>query len=296
MEKSILTDAVKNSGGARQLGDEIDGILDKINFIEDIGKYSKLIRSISSANDKSNFLADVFEATFAFQFESSGLPLEYEVKQSATNSSSIDFLRRVDSGLSIYLEARLLQQDYMTNQSISDQLDTSPFYQIAKNGNDDHDSIVRLQNVILGKVQKKDGTPIKFLTVEDGIVNIVVIGVSELILGAIDIYDCLLSTHGDTYVAEDYQRGIFGLFQRPSTEYPIHIQNVAKSYEHIRNTLSGVLFAFKESNGGLLNYNLEHYMICNPNLVDQELSKKICSEITQAIPIKKFAECPLRCL
>lgn len=284
LEKETLLTVIGKFGDAYD--DDVEGLLKKLNFIESTGKYGKLIRSILSANDESNFLADVFEATFAYQFEASNLPLEYEVKQDKTNGSSIDFLRHTELGLSIYLEARLLQQDYATSQSIKDQLDTNQFYQIAKNGDDDHDSIVRLQNVILSKVQKKDGTPIKFLTTEDSIVNIVVIEVSELILGAIDIFDCLLATLGDPCVEEVYRRGIFGLFQQPRKEYSEHIQAVAKSYEHIRNTLSGVLFAFKVPNGGLLDYNLEHYMIWNSSLVDPELAKKVCSDVAQAVPNK----------
>ncbi|VAW79042.1 hypothetical protein MNBD_GAMMA12-356 [hydrothermal vent metagenome] len=282
MDKKKLVNVIGKFGAAHN--EDIEGLLVKLNFIENNGKYGRLIKSISSANDKSNFFADVFEATFAYQFEASNLPLKYEVKQDNTNNSSIDFLRRTNSGISIYLEARLLQQDYATTQSIKDQLDANQFYRIAKNGSDEHDAIVRLQNVILSKVQKKDGTPVKFLTVDDDSVNIVVIEVSELVLGTIDIHDCLLSTHGDPYVEDVYRRGIFGLFQQPREEYSEFILGLAKFYEHIRKTLSGVLFVFKKQYGGFLDYRLEHYMVWNPNLVDQELAKKVCREISQAVP------------
>lgn len=284
MDKKTLTSLVDNFGGA--FDEEIDGLLEKLNFIEKTGKYNKLIKSISSANNKSNFLADVFEATFAYQFEIAGLPLEYEVKQDATDPSSIDFLRRTEEGLLVYLEARLLQQEFSKTKEIKDQLEEYQFYKAIMNGKNEHDAIVRLQSVILSKIQKKNGAPVKFLILDDSIVNIVVIEVSELILGCIDIHDCLLSTHGDPYVEEVYRRGIFGLFQQPCDQYPEHIQCVATRYEHIRNTLSGVLFAFKEQNSSLLNYNLEHYMVWNPKLVDKELAKKVCDEIVQAVPIK----------
>jgi len=284
MDKKLLHAIVDKFDGTYD--EEIEGLLKKLNFIEHTGKYDRLINSILSANDKSNFLADVFEASFAFQFESSNLPLEYEVKQDKTDNSSIDFLRRMDSGTSIYLEARLLQQDYTTNQSIKDQLDNNNFYRVGMNGNDAHDSIVRLQNVIVSKVQKKDGTPTKFLRIDKNTVNIVVIDVSELILGAIDLHDCLLTTHGDPYVEEVYRRGIFGLFQEPLSGYPKVIEQIAKSYKHIRSTLHGVLFIFKAKNSGLLNYSLEHYITWNPYLVDQKLIEKVYSEIIQAIPIK----------
>jgi len=284
MDKKMLHAIADKFGGTYD--EEIAGLLKKLNFIEETGKYGRLINSLLSANDKSNFLADVFEASFAFQFESANLPLEYEVKQDETNNSSIDFLRRMDSGTSIYLEARLLQQDYATNQSIKDQLDNNNFYRIGMNGNHNHDSIIRLQNVIVSKVQKKDGTPTKFLRIDKDIVNIVVIDVSELILGAIDLHDCLLATHGDPYVEEVYRQGIFGLFQESLSGYPKVIEQIAKSYEHIRSTLHGVLFLFKAKNSGLLNYNLEHYMIWNPYLVDQKLIEKVSSEIIRAVPNK----------
>ena len=285
MDKSTLHTVVEKFGGTDD--DEIEGLLEKLNYIENTGKYGRLMKSISSANDKSNFLADVFEATFAFQFESSKLSLEYEVKQNATDNSSIDFLRRMGSGISIYLEARLLQQDNATDQSIRNQLESNNFYQIAMNGNDDHDSIIRLQNVILSKVQKKDGTPTKFLRVDKDIVNIVVIDVSDLILGTIDFYDCLLATHGDPYVEEVYRRGVFGLFQEPLSGYPQEIKKIAISYKHIRNTLSGILFLFKSKNSGLLDYALEHYLIWNPILANHAHVEEVCSEIKRAIPIRQ---------
>ena len=215
------------------------------------------------------------------------MSLEYEVKQDEADNSSIDFLRRMDSGVSIYLEARLIQQDNNTNQSIKDQLECSDFYQISMNGNDDHNSIVRLQSVIRSKVQKVDGTPTKFLRVGNDIVNIVVIDVSDLILRAIDYYDCLLATHGDPSVEEVYRRGIFGLFQEPLAEHPQGIQEIARSCEHIRSILSGVLFIFKSRNSGFLNFDLEHYIVWNPIAVNHAHVEEVCSEIDRAIPVRR---------
>lgn len=269
MDKATLVAAIQNSGGAGQTDDQVDGLLTKLAYLEHAGRYGKLLASVASANDKSNLLAAIFEVTFAFHFERAGLPLEYEVKQDDDNSSSIDFVQRLASGISVYFEARLLQQDNATRESIKEQLQKSCFYRIAMNGKDEHDAIVRLQRVILSKVQKHDGTPTKFLRVAADVVNIVVVDVSDLIAGAIDVHDCLLSTHGDPAVPEDCRRGIFGLFQEPSPEYPEPIQAVAKSYEHIRSTLSAVLFLFKSRGSGVLDYRLEHYITWNPKLVDR---------------------------
>ena len=99
MDKEVLQAVVEKFGGTHD--EEIEGLLNKINFIEDTRKYGRLMKSILLANNKSNFLADVFEVTFAFQFESVKLPLKYEVQQDETDNSSIDFLRQIDSGISI---------------------------------------------------------------------------------------------------------------------------------------------------------------------------------------------------
>lgn len=284
MDKNTLRSVIEKFGSVSD--DEVEGLLTKLNCIENTGQYGDLLKSILSENDKSNFLAFIFEATVAFQFESSGLSLEYEVKQDETNGSSIDFLRRMDSGVSIYLEARLLQQEKAIGESIQKQLENYEFYQIAMNGNDDRKSIIRLQSVILSKVQKKDGTPRKFLRVYKDNVNIVIIDVSDLMLGTVDVDDCLLATHGDPYVEEIYRRGIFGLFQEPSDGYPPEIKNLARSFGHIRSTLNGVLFLFKSMNSGMIDYKLEHYLIWNPNLADHSHIDAVCSEIKQAIPIR----------
>ena len=290
MDKAKLLSALKSSGGAVQPDVEVDGLLAKLESLEQTGRYRRLVQSIESANNKSNFLASVFECTFAFQFESSGLQLKYEVKQDDAAGSSIDFLLNAACGKLIYFEARLILQDDATSQFITKQLEKSNCYQIGmvtmNDKHDELDAIVRLQNIILSKIQKKDGTPTKFLRVADNIVNIVVVDVSDLILGTIDVYDCLLATHGDPAVDKIYKRGIFGLFQEAAPGCSTQIQTIATSYEHVRNTLSGVLFLFKKRGCCVLDYKLEHYMMWNHQRIDSIRAASICAEITKAIPMR----------
>jgi hypothetical protein len=255
-QRATLLAAINNSGGAEQPDDEVGRLLEKLTHLDKTRKFGRLMNAVASANDKNNFLASVLEATFAFQFESARLPLEYEVKQAEDKSRSIDFLRKTASGITGDFATRLLQQENATMLAIDAQLQQSPFYQIAMDGQDEHDAIVRLQGVILSKVQKPDGTPTKFLRVAPDIVNLVVIDVSDLILGAIDLDDCLLATHGDPAVRDEHRRGIFGLFQEPLAEYPERIQAVAKTFEHMRRTLSGILFLFRSHGSGVLDYQL----------------------------------------
>ena len=286
MDKATLMATIKNSGCAEQPDSDVDGLLEKLTYLENTGRYGRLMDNIASANDKSNFLASVLEATFAFQFESADLSIEYEVKQDDDKSSSIDFLRKSETGALTYFEARLLQQDDDTTKSIKEQLEKSPFYQVAMDGRDEHDAIIRLQSVIISKVQKRDGTPIKFLRVEPDIVNLVVIDVSDIILGMFDVADCLLVTHGDPAVNVEHRRGIFGLFQDPLPEYPEQIRTIAKTFDHIRSTLSGVLFLFRCRGSTVLDYRVEQYLIWNPKMMDRERAKAICAEISAAVPMK----------
>lgn len=283
MDKQTLIAAIKNSGGADRPDEEVDALLVKLDILHQTSRYTRLLNCIASANDKSNLLAAVFEATFAYQFEVAGLPLEYEVKQDKNDNSSIDFLRRMNSGVSIYFEARLLQQDLATTVSIQTQLQQSKFYQAAMNGQMEHDAIVRLQSTILSKVQKADGTQTKFFRVAADSLNIVVIDASDLILGMLDIADCMLATHGDPSVRKECRRNIFGLFQEPDLAYPAQIPAIAEHFERIRNTLSGVLFLFKSRGSGVINYTLEHYMIWNPRLIDVVCAQDVNSEISRAI-------------
>jgi hypothetical protein len=118
MDKATLMATIKNSGGAEQPDSDVDGLLEKLTYLENTGRYGRLMDNIASANDKSNFLASVLEATFAFQFESADLPLQYEVKQDDDKSSSIDFLRKSETGALTYFEARLLQQDDDTTKCV----------------------------------------------------------------------------------------------------------------------------------------------------------------------------------
>ena len=70
---------------------QIEGQLAKLQALGATGRYGALLKGIVATNEKSNFLALPLEATFAYQFESVGLPLGYEVKQVTDQTSPIDF-------------------------------------------------------------------------------------------------------------------------------------------------------------------------------------------------------------
>jgi hypothetical protein len=288
IKKHDFLEAIDRSGGAKQPDNEVDAVLVKLAYLEKLGRYDRLIRTILNANNKCNFIAAIFEATFAYQFELAGIALEYEVNHAGSDNSSIDFSFKTHSRKSVFLELHLLQQEASTTKLINDQLELFGCYKARKDGADENKTILRLQGVILNKVQKSDGKPTKFFDVNDEVVNIVVIDLTDLIFGMVDINDCLLVAHGDSAVGEKYQRGVFGLFQKANSSHSEQIQRIAKSFEHIRNKLSGVLFCFRSSKVSALNYDLKQYIVWNPNLLGKALAKDVLVEITRALPMRKW--------
>lgn len=284
ISRATLEAAIKKSGGVQQPNDQVEGLLAKLAYLEATGRYSKLLATFANANNKSNFLAFLLEVSFGYQFEAAGMPLAYEIKQSADNASSIDFKLDAQNGATVFFELRLLQQDQQTAKDIAHQLRANQIYQITKNGRGEQTDILRLQSTILSKVQKRDGTPIKFLISTTGFVNIVVVCVSDILLGMPDKFDCLLAMYGDPEVPEHCQRGIFGLFQEAYPGWPAHIQARATLYAHIRNTLHGVLFVFRPKGSAALAYGLEQVTVWNRALISVDQATPLMAQIIAALP------------
>ena len=263
MDKEALRCAITRSGGGQNPINEIDTFLPRIELLQQAGRYSLLLSQLFAANDKSNFLALILEVNFAYQFESRGLALTYEVKQAPEHKSSIDFLRVLPSGDHVYLEVRLLQE----GQSV----------------HGDQDAIIRIQSAILSKVQNANGAPTKFLSTAANAVNIVVIDASSSISGMLDFPDCVLATNGDPHVEEVFRRGLFGIFQEDRPAYPEHIHTLAAKYERVRQTLHGVLFLFRPDTE-LLAYQIEQYLIWNPTLVERQRAGYIYEDVSTALP------------
>ena len=286
MDEKTLTSVIENSGGGPNALEEVGALLARISYLESTGRYRSLVSQLAKVNDKSNLLALVLEVNFAYQFESRHRALTYEVRQNPQHNSSVDFLRKLPGDGKVFFELRLLQTAQPIAESVNAQLKASGTYQIALDGQDQQDEVVRIQNVILSKVQDKSGKPIKFFSTSADAVNIVVIDATDSILGAIDIHDCLLATHGDSGVEEAYRAGIFGLFQQPRPEYPQRIHDLAAKYEHIRGRLHGVLFLFRKRRAGILVYDLEQFLIWNPTLIQRERASVVVEDVVAAIPIR----------
>jgi hypothetical protein len=203
VNKQVLEDAMIRSGWPRVWEDQLDGLWSKIQRLSSRREYQRLLLNIRNSNDKSNLVASILEVTFAYQFESVGIELDYEVKQDPSHPSSVDFRWKASPGLTVYIETRLLQQDKATTDSMDSQLRAVNAWSVAKDGDDERKDIIRVQQVILEKVQKEDGTPTKFFSGKQGTINIVSVDISQIILGMFDHDDCLLVGQGVQLAAAD---------------------------------------------------------------------------------------------
>lgn len=286
MNKQELIDAIRNSGGKQSALAEVDDLWPRVELLQNTGRYGALLSQLAATNDKSNFLALVLEVNFAYQFESQGSQLAYEVKQDAGKPSTVDFFRQTVTGKRVYLELRLLQQRKSITTMIDDQLLKHGIYRLLLGGDDEKREVERLQGTILAKVQDGKGRPIKFFSTEPDTLNVVVVDVSDTILGTIDVYDCLLATYGDPAVDEVYRRDLFGLFQQDKVEYPKRIHDLAAKYAHIRSRVHGVLFLFREPGSGILAYGLQQYTVWNRALVTEQIAQQVYPDLSTAIPVR----------
>jgi hypothetical protein len=283
VNKQALIDAIRNFGGAQGALDEVDELWVRVDYLQKTGRYGALISQVAVTNDRSNFLALTLEINFAYQFESSGRELQYEVSQDAQQNSTIDFLRVFPEGEQVFLELRLIQQPQDIADSIAGQIDNRERYTIALNAEDDQDAVVRIQRNVLSKVQDKTGNPIKFLSVAKNAINIVAVDIADCMLGMMDIHDCMLACQGDSGVEEPYRRGVFGLFQPDMPHFTQSIHDLAKRYAYIRGTIHGILFLDRVG-VKILTYRLCHYLVWNPALIDEPTARRILADVSTAIP------------
>ncbi|MCX8492445.1 MAG: hypothetical protein ORN54_15415, partial [Cyclobacteriaceae bacterium] len=186
----------------------------------------------------------------------------------------------------VYFELQLQQQDKPTSDGINKQLETGPSYSVVKDGPGEAGDIFRLQSTILRKVQKPDGTPVKFSHVGPGILNIVVVCISDILLGMPDIFDCLLTLYGDSEVPGHCWRGVFGLFQDANIADTDEFRARAVKYAHVKSTVHGVLFLFRPKGSGGLDYQLQQIMVWNRCLASADQAKGLTEQISEALPVK----------
>lgn len=264
--------------------DLINDFREKLELLFDVGNYNKLFKALFSSNELNEFISYVFEVLFAHDFQSKNQSLLYEVKQLSDSNSSIDFCYKVDDQKTINFELRLIKQRRHITNSIKAQLNMSQTFEIELNGEDEKDDTVRIQNLILSKCQKDDGTPVKFSEPKEGLYNFIVINLSEIHLGMIDRYDCILSMYGDSSVPPHCRRGIFGMWQSLSDSPSDKEKEINDKFNHFRNTIHGILFVRYVKDSGILDRmyidrELEYFLITNNNVINEEEAKSITGNL-----------------
>lgn len=283
-----LRDAVARWGGV-DFRESLSRLAEKLDLLANTGRYGRLLSDLFASNDRSNLLALILEATFAHSFESRGKALSYEVKQHPDATTSIDFLRETAAGVKIYFELRLLQQSAGVQREVAQQLERHNRFVVSLGGEDEAQEVLRLQSALLGKVQTEDGRPVKFFATDRGTRNLVVVDITDLLLGSIDQSDCVLATYGDPPLSEPERRGVFGLLQEPNSSYPVHIQAAARRFSYFRGVVHAVLFLRRTPRSDDFDFELEYFLVPNYALLNQEEADILAAEIRDVLKVWRRA-------
>jgi hypothetical protein len=259
--------------------DTIRSFSGKLEILSETNNYSKLLRALFASKDLSEFNSYVFEVLFAYDFQSKGQSLKYEVVQLSDDNSTVDFCYEFDE-IKIYIELRLVQQRNRITRSINAQLAMNNSYQIELGGDDDFEETIRLQNLMFSKCQRSDGTPIKFRKSINDTLNFIAVNLSELHLGMVDKYDCRLTMYGDNGVPLFCRRGVFGMWQDLSHASSEAERKYFSKFRYFRETIHGVLFVrfVRDSDtlkGMFIDRELEYFAILNSNLLSESTSRLV---------------------
>lgn len=266
--------------------DDIDILQNRVSYILDKKKYNRLVREIYREKDKNNFYSKVFEIHLAYAIEVAELKSDYEVNVREDDNSDIDFFVH-DDGFSLFIEAKL-KQATQTRSDIERQLRIDGTYSISMNDGDQKIDILRLQSDILSKLQAQDGTRIKFCDPDDMSANVVAINVSDLILGMIDQYDCILACCGDRGVKEEHlKKGIVGIFEQGIITQHSENQNLADRFKNAQSCLNGVAFLFRPHFSNEINSDLSYFFVSNRHLTSRKAEIKIRSIFDKLFKVYK---------
>ncbi|MGO8762470.1 MAG: hypothetical protein ACLP2P_01855 [Desulfobaccales bacterium] len=210
--------------------------------------------------------------------------MAYEVLQQPPALSTIDFLYSPSQDMHVYYELRLLQQQAAITALFEEQLRESPYFGALLNGPDQQRDIVRLQQVLLSKVQDREGNPVKFFSTERHNYNVIVVDVSQPLLGMIDKYDCILCCCGDEVLPPPYRRDVFGLFQTPRSNDPTLFQDIAQKFDHFREMIHGILFMRRPRNNSI-DFELQYYFIRNRHILSVTAYDRILAELGQVFAL-----------
>lgn len=114
--------------------------------------------------------------------------------------------------------------------------------------------------------------------------NIVVVDISDIVMGATDLGDCVLATYGDAEAPVEVRREVFGLFQDALDTDPKHMQQAAARFKHFKATIHAVMFLFKAPLSAPLDYVLEQVLVWNCSLVTEKSAERLMLVVEAALP------------
>ena len=101
--------------------DFINILIKKIEFFSELKRYEGLLKNIFSSRDRNQFNSYAFKIAFAYDFESKGHELRYEVKTLPNSLTSVDFCYEIDQR-KVFFELRVINQKASITESINAQM------------------------------------------------------------------------------------------------------------------------------------------------------------------------------
>jgi hypothetical protein len=271
-------------------------LLERIQVLESRGAYEHLLAPVRSARDQADLRGRLLEINLAYQLERAGITPVIAAKQSG--AGDIDFKFEVGE-YSLFIETKLLRQDDATALDIKNQIARTGRYSIARD--DDRDDEFRLQRDLIQKANTKKFSPVP----KDGWINLVAVDVSEIQLGAVDVFDCILAAAGNPQVAalavDSITAGflrrsdVIGVFESATSarttaqkQWVDRLGQLVTWGKHPQSYIHGAIFLFRDpADTAALVYDLTSVVVWNRSLVSRELAGKIAPTLHQIAPFHK---------
>jgi hypothetical protein len=291
-----LEQIITPCGGQAYAREYAAPLLTKIQVLEARGGYKALLEPIRTARDQADLRGRLLEVNLAYQFERAGVTPDIAAKQGGTGD--IDF--RFDVGQhEVFLECKLLQQDHTTTANMNAQLAATNTYTIARNS--DVQDVFRLQRDLIEKANIK-----KFNTkVKSNWINLIAVDVSEIQLGTVDVFDCVLAAAGNSDVAslcKDPVRASFyvrssvlGVFEKRSAsmtpeqkKWTASVDRLVKSDVHPRDYIHGAVFLFRTpEDTAALVYDLRAVVVWNRAIMSRQLASEVGPTLYRIAPLQE---------
>lgn len=289
MTLNELNDRIQNS--LERLGVDTDPFKDmildfskKVDFLAAAGRYSGLLKSISTWGGWEHVAGDAFEIHFAYAFESQAATLQREVKLLEGSDTSVDFQYQSETGQRVNLElGHIFEQSWIRDEQKKNSWEITLLSTVDKKNQTPLWESIYTQGKIRSKVQiNKDGLiePIKFPIPNVNMINGIVMDVTQLHLGMFDEDDAIEIICGAEHVPAHNRLGVFGMASQLPKNPSQAIQQAYKENTVFRERIHFVLFAWdKRRSQRYLDADHRYFFVVNPNLISEESARRLWREM-----------------